>query len=52
MFKTCLDADKYKSEIGKDMADAGTVGISATPSFVIGRIMKDVLDGKYLPPKP
>jgi protein-disulfide isomerase len=44
-FKACALADKYKNEIEKGMADAGTVGISATPSFVIGKTTKDSLDG-------
>ncbi|MGA8541795.1 MAG: thioredoxin domain-containing protein, partial [Terriglobales bacterium] len=44
-FKACAQAEKYKLEIEKGMADAGTVGISATPSFVIGKTTKDSLDG-------
>lgn len=44
-FKACLEADKYKAEIQKDMADAGTLGISGTPSFVIGKTAKDALEG-------
>jgi protein-disulfide isomerase len=44
-FKACAQSRKYKAEIEKDMADAGAVGISATPSFVIGRITRDALDG-------
>jgi protein-disulfide isomerase len=43
-FKNCADAGKYKAEIKKDIADAGTVGISATPSFVIGKTAKDAMD--------
>jgi protein-disulfide isomerase len=44
-FKVCAQAEKYKAEIQKDMADAGTVGISATPSFVIGKTATDAIDG-------
>jgi len=44
--KSCLQSDKYKSEVQKDIADAGIVGISATPSFVIGKTGKDTLDGE------
>jgi protein-disulfide isomerase len=44
-FKACAQGEKYKAEIEKGMADAGTVGISATPSFVIGKTTKDSLDG-------
>lgn len=36
-FKTCLDSDKYKEEVTKDLADAGTVGADGTPTFFIGK---------------
>jgi protein-disulfide isomerase len=35
-FKSCIDADKYKEEVTKDLADANSAGASGTPSFVIG----------------
>jgi len=44
-FRACEDADKYKAEIQRDSADAATLGISATPSFVIGKTAKDSMDG-------
>jgi protein-disulfide isomerase len=44
-FKACAQAEKYKPEVQKDIADAGTVGISATPSFVIGKTATDAIDG-------
>ena len=44
-FKTCLDQKKYVAEIKKDTADAGQLGISGTPSFVIGRTAKDQING-------
>lgn len=44
-FRACAEADKYKAEIQKDSADAATLGISATPSFVIGKTAKDAMDG-------
>lgn len=44
-FQACADADKYKAEIEKSIADAGTVGISGTPSFVIGKTSTDAVDG-------
>jgi protein-disulfide isomerase len=45
LFNTCENADKYKDQIQKDMAAATTVGISATPSFVIGKTAADAIDG-------
>lgn len=44
-FQACADADKYKAEIQQGIADAGTVGISGTPSFVIGKTSTDAIDG-------
>lgn len=37
-FTGCVDTDKYKDAIQKDSADAGTVGISGTPAFVVGKV--------------
>jgi protein-disulfide isomerase len=36
-FKTCLDSDKYKDEVKKDLADAGTAGADGTPTFFVGK---------------
>lgn len=36
-FKTCLDSEKYKNEIQKDLADATSAGATGTPSFFIGK---------------
>jgi protein-disulfide isomerase len=44
-FKTCLDEKRYVAAIQKDTADAGLLGITGTPSFVIGRTAKDQIDG-------
>ncbi len=37
----CLDSDKYKEEVDKDLADAGKVGATGTPSFFIGKSTSD-----------
>jgi protein-disulfide isomerase len=44
-FNACMSDKKYTAAIQKDTADAGTLGISGTPSFVIGRTAKDQIDG-------
>jgi protein-disulfide isomerase len=44
-FRACLDADRYKAEIQRDAADAGSLGISGTPSFVIGKTSSGTLEG-------
>lgn len=46
-FKTCIDTDKYKDEVAKDLADAGAVGITGTPGFVIGK-SGDEVSGKIV----
>ena len=45
-FNKCFaDTGKFQAEIAKDMAEATTVGISATPSFVIGKTSAGQMDG-------
>jgi len=44
-FSGCLKEKKYTDAIKKDTADAGTLGISGTPSFVIGKTAKDEIAG-------
>lgn len=45
-FKTCFaNTAKFQAEIAKDMAEAASVGISATPSFVIGRTSATGIEG-------
>ncbi|PYN29956.1 MAG: hypothetical protein DMD98_19935 [Candidatus Rokuibacteriota bacterium] len=44
-FQACLSKEKYTEQIRKDMADAGLAGISGTPSFVVGRVTGDSVDG-------
>jgi len=34
-FDNCLDTDKYKAEVDKDMEDGSKAGVSGTPSFFI-----------------
>lgn len=35
--QSCLDSDKYKAEVDKDLADAAQYGVNGTPSFFIGK---------------
>jgi protein-disulfide isomerase len=44
-FRGCLSDKKYTDAIKKDTADAGTLGISGTPSFVIGKTDKNEIAG-------
>ncbi len=45
LFKACVGEKKFTESIKKDTADAGTLGISGTPSFVIGKTASDSIDG-------
>lgn len=44
-FKSCLESDKFKAQIDKDIAEGGVAGVQGTPSFVIGRLENDKLEG-------
>jgi len=44
-FKACLDSDKYKDEVAKDLADAATYGASGTPTFFIGKSTGQEIEG-------
>lgn len=33
----CLDSEKYKAEVDKDLTDASTAGANGTPTFFIGK---------------
>jgi len=35
--QSCLDSEKYKAEVDKDLADASAYGATGTPSFFIGK---------------
>lgn len=47
-FKTCLDSDKFKAQIDQDVAEGGVAGVQGTPSFVIGYLENDKLQGVRL----
>jgi protein-disulfide isomerase len=44
-FRACLAEKRFVAAIQKDTADAGTLGISGTPSFVIAKTAPDQMDG-------
>jgi protein-disulfide isomerase len=35
-FMECLNSDKFTNEINKDIRDANSIGVTGTPSFVLG----------------
>jgi protein-disulfide isomerase len=44
-FRACVAEKRFASAIQKDTTDAGTLGISGTPSFVIAKSAQDQMDG-------
>src|SRR5450432_3634681 len=44
-FQACVDSDKYRAAIDKDIAEGSAAGVNGTPSFVIGRIENGKLQG-------
>ena len=47
-FSSCLDGEKYKTLLQKEIADAGTLSISGTPTFVLGKVSGDKLVGERI----
>ncbi len=48
-FQQCLDSNKFKAEVDKDIADGRAIGVSGTPTFFIGKSTNDgVIDGTIL----
>ena len=39
--KSCVEAEKYKDEVSKDIADGSASGVSGTPGFFIGKSSPD-----------
>ncbi len=47
--QSCLDSEKYKAEVDKDLADASAAGASGTPTFFIGKSTSNgVIEGSKL----
>jgi protein-disulfide isomerase len=44
-FRSCLDTGKYLPDIHRDITEANSVGISVTPSFVLGEVSAGTIDG-------
>lgn len=44
-FSDCIKTDRFATQIDSDIAQARAVGISGTPSFVLGKTSDDMVDG-------
>ncbi len=47
-FRSCLESDKHKPEIQKDVQVATSLQIQATPSFLIGKAKGDEVSGAII----
>jgi protein-disulfide isomerase len=49
-FNACLDSEKYRSRIEKDIAAGKAAGITGTPGFIVGRynVEKGIVEGEVL----
>ncbi len=47
-FQTCMDSGRYHKAIDRDAADARAIGVTGTPSFVVGASGGDIIHGRRL----
>jgi len=47
-FAACVRGETFAPEVRKDMADAGTAGITGTPTFVLGKTSKQGVTGTVI----
>ncbi len=47
-FQQCLDSGKNEQEVKDDMAEGQKIGVSGTPSWVIGKSTGDSIEGKLV----
>ena len=47
-FEACLDSERHLAEIDEDARDASRVGLTGTPSFVVGKSAGDAVSGKVI----
>ena len=47
-FKNCMDSGKFAKEISDEAAYGGTLGITGTPTFVLGTVKGDSVEGRKI----
>lgn len=48
LYKSCIASDRHLEAIRESAASGRAIGISGTPSFVVGRVTGDTLDGQRM----
>lgn len=44
-FRACVDTQKYLPDVQREIREAEAIGVSATPSFVLGKTTKEGVEG-------
>ena len=47
-FNACLQSKRHLDTIAKEARDAGSVRLTGTPSFIVGKTTPDVIDGQVI----
>ena len=47
-FQECLESDRHKEAIDRDIADAGKASINGTPGFVLGKTTENEIEGSLI----
>jgi len=47
-FRACVESEKYKSAVQKDVAEAMRIGANGTPAFLIGKSTPNGVDGELV----
>ena len=48
VFKSCMDGEQSAKEVSDEAAYAGSIGITGTPTFVVGRQKGDLVEGRKI----
>jgi predicted DsbA family dithiol-disulfide isomerase len=48
VFRSCVESEKFKPDIEKDIAEAQRLGINATPAFILGKTTAGGVDGELI----
>jgi protein-disulfide isomerase len=48
VFKSCMDDERSAKEVSDEAAYAGSIGITGTPTFVLGRPKGDLVEGRKI----